>query len=134
MINFGSVLVGCVCSVVVEFHMVFLLLVLSRFDRLGGGVECILGHSPSEVCMVTPYEVFVNGMFSVGVVSTGIIPSVFALVTRWCVRGAKRICVGAVDVDDVWVVCVVVDGTWSTVSPNLFANFRKASPWRTWNV
>ena len=95
---------------------------------------CVLGHSLSEVGMVTPSEGCVNGMFSEGVVSTGIIPGVFALVTRWCVRGAKRICVGVIGVDDVWVVCVGVDGTWSAVSQNIFADFCNASPWRPWNV
>ena len=40
-------------------------------------------------------------MFSVGVCSTGIIPDVFALVNSWCVRVVKRICFGAVGVDDV---------------------------------
>ena len=39
---------------------------------------------------------------------TGIIPGVFALVTRWCVHGTKRICVGAVCVDEIWVVFVGV--------------------------
>ena len=34
-------------------------------------------------------------------------------------RGAKCICVGDVGVDDVWVVCVSVDGACSTVSPNI---------------
>ena len=73
-------------------------------------------------------------MFSGGVVSTGIILGVFALVTRWCVRRANSICVGAVCVDDVWVVCFGVDVTWSTVSPHFCANFCNASPWRPWNV
>ena len=58
-------------------------------------------HSTSEVGMVTTSEGCVNGRFYGGVGSTGIIPVVFALVTRWCVRGDKRICVGAVGVDDV---------------------------------
>ena len=49
---------------------------------------------------------------------------------RFCVHGAKCICVGALAVDDVWVVCVDVDGTWSTVSPNIFDNFCKAFPSR----
>ena len=49
-------------------------------------------------------------------------------------RGTKHSYVCAVGVDDVWVVCVGVDGNWSAVSPNIFANFCNASPWRPWNV
>ena len=101
--NFGSGLVGGVRSVGVEFCfcMAFLLLVLSRFDRIGGGMECVLGHSSSKVGMVTPSEGCVNGMLYIGVFPTGIIPGMFALVARWCVHGSKHICVGAVGVDDV---------------------------------
>ena len=121
--NFGSGLVEGVRSVGVEFCMVLLLMVLSRSDCLGGGVECVLGHSPSEVGMMTPSEGFINGMLSGAVFPTGIISGVFALATRWCVHGAKRISFGAVGVDDVWVVCVIVDKTWSTVSPNILASF-----------
>ena len=58
----------------------------------------------------------------------------FDLVTRWRVRGSKRICVGAVGVDDVWVVFVGVDVTLSAVVPNVFANSCKAYPWRPWKV
>ena len=93
----------------------------------------MLGHSPSEVGMVTPSKCCVNGMFYGGVGSTVIIPGVFSLVTCWCVRGAKLICVGDVGVDDVCVVCVSVDGTWSAMAPNIFADLFKASPWRPWN-
>ena len=121
--KFGGGLLGGVRSVGVELCMVFFLLVLGRFARLGGGMEFVLGHSPSEVGMLTPSEGFFNGIFSGGVDCTGIIPGMFALVARWCVHGSKHICVGAVGVDDVWVVCAVVDGTWSAVSPNIFANF-----------
>ena len=56
------------------------------------------------------------------------------LVTCWCVRGDKHSFVGAVGVDDVWVVCVGVDGIWSVVSPNNFANLFYASTWSPWNV
>ena len=42
MIKFGIVLMGGVRSDGVEFYMVFLLLVLSLFYFLGGGVECML--------------------------------------------------------------------------------------------
>ena len=45
-------------------------------------MECILVHLPSEVGMVTPSEVFVNGMFFGGVGSTSIIPGLFAIVMR----------------------------------------------------
>ena len=58
----------------------------------------------------------------------------FALLTRCYVRGANHIYVGAVGVDDVWVVCFGFDGTRSTVSSNVFPNFCKASPWRPCNV
>ena len=51
--KFGIGLVGGVRSVGVEFCMVFLLLVLSHFYCLGGGVECVMGNSPSEVGMMT---------------------------------------------------------------------------------
>ena len=52
--------------------MGFLLLVLSSFDHLGGGVECVLGHSPYEVVMVTSSEVCVNGIFYGGVFPLGL--------------------------------------------------------------
>ena len=52
--KFGIGLVGGVRSGDVGFCIVFLLLVISSFDCLGGGVECVLVHSPSEVNMVTP--------------------------------------------------------------------------------
>ena len=120
--------------IVVDFSMEFLLMVIIIFYSLGGGVECVLGRLPSGVGMVTPSEWCVNGMLSGGVGSSGIIPSVFALVMHWCVHGAKRICVDAVGVDDVWVLCVGVAETFSAVSPNIFANFCNASPWRFWNV
>ena len=61
--KFGSVFLVGVRSVGVECHMDFVLLVLSRFYRLGGGIECVLGNSPSEVVMVTPSEGCVNGIF-----------------------------------------------------------------------
>ena len=65
-----------------------------------------MGHSPSEVGMVTPSAGCVNGVFSGGIFSTGIIPGMIALVICWCVCGVKRICigdvgVGAIGVDDV---------------------------------
>ena len=84
--------------------------------------------------MVAPSEVCFNGMFYGDVVSAGIIPGVFALVTCRCVRGANHICVGALGVDVVWVVCVGVAGTWSAVSPNIFADFSNSYPWCPWNV
>ena len=58
----------------------------------------------------------------------------FALLVCLCVSGDKCICVDAVGADDVWVVCVGVDGTWSSVSQNIFVDFCNASPWRPWNV
>ena len=91
-------------------------------------------HSPSEVNMVTPSEGCVNGMSSGGVSSIVSMPGVFDLVTHWCMCGSKRICVGAVGVDDVWVVFFGVGVTLSPVVLNIFANFCKASPWRPWKV
>ena len=41
--NFVSDLVWGVRSIGVELCMVFLLMVLSRFDCLGGGMECVMG-------------------------------------------------------------------------------------------
>ena len=104
----------------VGFYIVFLLLVLSCFYSLSGGLERVLVHSPSEVSMVTPSEGCFNGMFFGGVGSTEIIPGVFALVTRWCLLVAKRIYVGTVVVDDVWVIFVGVDVTFSAVMLNIF--------------
>ena len=49
-------------------------------------------------------------------------------------RGAKRICVGAIGMDDVWVVFVGVDITLSAVVPNILANLCRASQWGPWNV
>ena len=123
----SGILVG-VRSVGVEFSMDFVLLFLSRFDRLGGVIECVMGHSPYEVGMVTLSESCVNGMFSGSVVSSEIIPDVISVMTHWCVRGAKHIFVGDDVVDDVWVVCFHVVETWSAVSPNIFTNFCSASP------
>ena len=48
--------------------------------------------------------------------------------------GTKLICVGDVGVDDIWFICVGVDGTSSVVSPNIFAHFCNASPWCPWGV
>ena len=134
MFNIG--LVGGVLSDDVGLCIVLLLMVLSRFDSIGGGVKCMLVHSLYEVGMVAvkPYEGCVNGMFSGVVVYSGIIPGVFALVTLWYVRGAKHIYVVAVGVDDVWVVFVGVDVTFYAAVPNIFTNMRKASPWRIWKV
>ena len=77
----------------------FLLVFLSCSYCLGGDVECMLARSLSEVGMVTPSEGCVIGWSGGGVGSASILPGVFALVTRWCVRGAKIICVGYVGVD-----------------------------------
>ena len=80
MLKFGNVLVGCVRSDVVEFCMIFLSLVLSRFDRLGYGMERVLRHSPSEAVTIKLSEGCFNGMFSGGVGPTVNIPCVFTLV------------------------------------------------------
>ena len=62
-------------------------------------MECMLARSSSKVGMVTPSEGCVIGWSGGGVGSAGIMPGMFDLVTRWCVRGAKHICVGSVGVD-----------------------------------
>ena len=90
----------------------------------------MLVRSPSEVSTVKPSESCVSGWSGGGVGSTGIMPGLFALVTRWYVHGAKCICVGAVGVDEVWFVVVGVGVIFSVVVPNIFANFCNASPWR----
>ena len=51
----------------------------------------MLVRSPSEVGIVTPSEACVSAWSDGGVVSVGIMSGVLAHVTRWCVRGAKRI-------------------------------------------
>ena len=72
----------------VGFGIVFLPVVLSRFDCLGGGV---LARLPYEVGMVKSSEGFVIVRSYGGIGSVGIIPGVFSLVTCWCVHGDKRI-------------------------------------------
>ena len=106
MIKFGNCILVVVRSSGIEFSFNFLLLVLSCFDCRGSGGECVLGHSPSEVVMVTSSEGFVNGMFSGGFGSSRNIPGVFALVTFWCVHGAKRI----------WLALLVLIMSWWYVS------------------
>ena len=64
---------------------------LSPFDLLGGGMECVWVQSPSEVGMVIPYECCVDVCSKVGVGSLGILPDVFARMTLWCVHGAIHI-------------------------------------------
>ena len=68
----------------------------------------MLALSPSKVGTVTPYEGCVSGWSVGGVGSAEIIPGVFSLVTCWCMRESKRICVGDVGMDEVWVVVVGV--------------------------
>ena len=78
----------------VEFDgvcIIFLTVVLNCFVCLCGGVYCVLVHPPSEVGMVTPSGGCVSVLSDVGVDCVGIIPCVFARVTRWCLRGAKCI-------------------------------------------
>ena len=48
----------------------------------------------------------------------------------WCVRRAKRIFVGDVDVDEVWVVFFGVGVIVFAFVPKVFADFFEASPWR----
>ena len=65
----------------VGFCIFFLSVFLSSFDRLDGGVQCMLARSPFEVCMLIPSiscgSVWSDGGFG----SVGIIPGVFYLVT-----------------------------------------------------
>ena len=58
----------------------------------------------------------------------------FALVTRWCVHGDNIICVGAVVVDEVWVVFVSIGVTLYVLVPKCFTNLCKASPCHPWKV
>ena len=67
-------------------------------------------------------------------VSTGIIPGVFDIVTCWYVCGVEHIFVGAVGVDAVWVVFVSFGVTLSALVPNFLANFCKASLCLPWKV
>ena len=113
----------------VGFCIFVLLVVLSRFDSLGGDMECVLVHSPSEVGMVTPSEGCVSGWSVGGFGSAGIMTGVFDLVMRWCVHGAKRICVDAVGVDEVWFGFVGVGVILYAVVPIFFDNCCNASPW-----
>ena len=55
-------------------------------------------------------------------------------VTRWCVRGAWRICAEAVRVVDVCGFAVGVGATISVVVPNIVAIFCKVVPWCPWKV
>ena len=71
--------------------IVFLTVVLNPFDLIGGDIECVLARSPSEVGMVKHYEGCVSVWYNEGVVSVGIMPVIFARVTRCCLHGAKRI-------------------------------------------
>ena len=86
----------------------FLTVVLNLFDRLGGGMECVLARSPYEVSMVKPSEFCAGVCSEGGVSSVGIIPDVFVHMTHWCVCGAMSIWVGAVGADEVLFVVVGV--------------------------
>ena len=119
---------GGVISDGVGFCSVFFIIIMSRFYRIGGSVECVLAHSPSEVSMVIPSEGCVNVWSVGGVGSIGIMPGMFSLVTFLRVRGAKRVCVETVGVDGVWVVFVGFCVTSSAVVLKKFANWCKASP------
>ena len=90
----------------------------------------MLARSPSEVSMVKISEGCVIGWSGVGVGYAGIVLGAFALVKRWYVRGAKRICVGAIGMDEVWVIFFGVRVTMYAVVPKKFPNLCKASTWR----
>ena len=92
----------------------------------------MMARSPSEVSMVKISEGCVIGWSGGGVGYAGIVPGAFALVTRWYVRGAKRICVGAIGMDEVWVVVVDVGIIFSALVPNCFDDCCKASTWSPW--
>ena len=97
--------------------IVFLTVVLNFFNPLGGGTECVLARSLSEVSMVTPSECCAGVCSKGGVGSVDILPGVFARMMRWCVSGSIRIWVGAVGVDEVWFVAVGVGVMFSAVVP-----------------
>ena len=93
-------------------------------------MECVLARANSEVGIVTLSECSVGVCFERGLGSVGIMPGVFARVTRWCVRGARRIWVGALGMDKFWFLVVGVGVMFSTVVPIFLANRCNASPWR----
>ena len=68
----------------------------------------MLARSPSEVRMVKTSEYCVSGWSGGGFGSAVIMRGVFALVTRCCERRDIRIYIGAVGVDEVWVLVVGV--------------------------
>ena len=110
--------------------MFSLAVVINPFDCIGGGMECMLAHSLSEVGMVTPFERCVSVCSKVSFGSVGIMPGVFAHVTCWYVHGAICIWFGAVGVEKVWFVVVGVGVMLSAVVPKCLANFCHAFPWR----
>ena len=65
-----------------------LTVVINPFDNLGGGMVCMLAHSPSEVGMVTPSERCVSVCSKGSFCSVGIMSSFFADVTCWYVHGS----------------------------------------------
>ena len=71
--------------------IVCLAVFLNRFDSRGGGLECVLVCSPSEVGMVTHSECFFSVWSDGGVFPLGIMPGVFYRMKCWCVCGAIRI-------------------------------------------
>ena len=75
----------------------------------------MLARSPSEVGMWKLSEGCFSVWYDGSVDFIGIIPDMFARVTYWCVPGAKRICVGAVGMDEVWFVVVGVSVMFSAM-------------------
>ena len=105
-----------------------LTVVLNSFDCQNGDVECMLEHLPYEFGMVTPSECCVSIFSEEGDVFVGIMSGVFSHVTRWYLRGAIRILVAAVGVDEVLFVVVDVGVTFCAVLPFFVANCCNASP------
>ena len=93
---------------------------------------CKLARSTSEVGMVTLFECFVGAYSEGDVVVVGIMPGVFAHVTRWCLSGAVCIWDGAVGVGYVRLLVVGVVTMLYTVVPKYFASCCNVSPFRPW--
>ena len=84
--------------------IVSLKVVLNIFDHLGGGVECVLALSHSEVGMVTPSECCVSVCSKGGVSYVGIMPGVccscdmlmdvccYTYLSWSCLRGRGFVC------------------------------------------
>ena len=88
----------------------------------------VLVLSPYQFGTVTPYEGFVGALSEEGVGVIGILPGIFACLTRWCVRDAVHVLDGAVGVVNIWLVVVDVIAMFSAVAPKIVAIYCNASP------